>query len=480
MSDDEVEEHVLTRALDGRWSTQTRALMRQFGTDRLDLNDAWADSWQGWNCPCCQRLKREIARLTSEGVLLCKIDMHHDHLTELAKAMFRAAGDQDLPDEVRRRRARARSAAASLIERFTPTLICEDCNHADADMKAALGSDVDRHFSFSPVEIATFIRPASNRSHDIDVAAGRATWQQARPAFEDRVAFAKLMVERVNAGSHDVEAGPSVFGMNRSDLTMLYQLASWAAGARSRLGKMVDLLSARSRSTHGNQSNRDGRVRRKVVPPTADDFSGICAKNAASAPWVSAGEDWRCGICERNKFEICRKSNKGGWTAAIQYLQRFDDEIDPENQIRRSREHNGPILLGAHHRYSVCQDCRHVVTEAIKLAPGTDEHCFRPADLRELIGEPVPHRLHEVEPGAIRDAVAANADWIAAVRDYWAHRQEAINLSCDVRIAVTRGWPAIEARRLVFDAYLERHRETDRDYARMTWLLAEGERLSDS
>ena len=479
MSDDEVEQHVLTRVLDGRWSTQTRELMRQFGTDRLDLNDAWADSSQGWHCPCCQRLKTEIARLTSEGVLLCKLDMHHDHLIELAKAMFRSAGDQDLPDEVRKRRARARSAAASLIERFAPTLICEDCNHADADMKAALGSEVDRHFSFSPAEIATFIRPAPNCSHDIDLAAGRATWQKVRPAFEDRVAFTRLMVERVNAGSHDVEAGPSAFGMNRTDPTMLYDLASRAAGARSRLGKMVDLLSARSRSTHGNQSNRGGRPQRKVVPPTADDFRGICTRNAASAPWASAGEAWRCEICERSKFEICRKSNKGGWTAAIQYLQRFDDEIDPENQVRRSREHGGPILLGAHHRYSVCQDCRHVVTEAIKLVPGTDEHCYRPADLRALIGEVSPHRLHGVEPDAIRDAVATNADWIAAVRDYWAHRQEAIHLSCDVRIAITKGWPPMEARRLVFEAYLDRHQATDRDHDRMIWLLSEGERLSD-
>ena len=51
--------------------------------------------------------------------------------------MFRAAGDLDLPDEVRRQRAR-RSAAASLIERFAPKLICEDCNHPDADVKVAL------------------------------------------------------------------------------------------------------------------------------------------------------------------------------------------------------------------------------------------------------------------------------------------------------------------------------------------------------
>lgn len=479
MSDDEVEQHILTRVLDGRWSAQTRELIRQFGTDRLDLNDAWADSWQGWNCPCCQRLKTEIARLTAEGVLLCKIDMHHDHLTELAKAMFRAARDQDLPDEVRRQRARARSAAASLIERFTPTLICEDCNHADANMKAALGGDVDRHFSFSPGEIATFIRPEPNRSHDIDLVAGRAAWQKARPAFDDRVAFTRLIVERVNAGLHDVEAGPIAFGMNRSEATMLYNLASRAAGTRSRLGKMVDSLSARSRSTHGNQSNRGGRVRRKIVPPTADDFHGICARNAASTPWVAAGEDWRCAVCERSKFEICRKSNKGGWTAAIQYLQRFDDEIDPENQVRRSREYIGLILLGAHRRYSVCQDCRHVVTEAIKLVPGTDEYCFRPADLRGLIGEVAPHRLHGVEPEAIRDAVATNADWIAAVRDYWAHRQEAINLSCDVRIAITKGWPPMEARRLVFEAYLDCHQDADRDHGRMIWLLSEGERLSD-
>ncbi len=71
MSDDEVQAHVLARRRDGRWSVQTRWLMSLFETDRLELNEAWAENRADWTCSACNRPKIEIARLTNQGVLLC-------------------------------------------------------------------------------------------------------------------------------------------------------------------------------------------------------------------------------------------------------------------------------------------------------------------------------------------------------------------------------------------------------------------------
>lgn len=48
---------------DGRWSHQTKALLAQFGVQKLDLNRGWASTWTRWSCPCCKRAKPEIARL---------------------------------------------------------------------------------------------------------------------------------------------------------------------------------------------------------------------------------------------------------------------------------------------------------------------------------------------------------------------------------------------------------------------------------
>lgn len=119
------------------------------------------------------------------------------------------------------------------------------------------------------------------------------------------------------------------------------------------------------------------------------------------------------------------------------------------------------------------------MTDAVKLVPGADEHCFRPEQLRDLIGTPVAHSMHAVEPDAIRDAVWANAEWIDATRDYWAHRSEALEIYSNVRILITRGHVAREAKRLVFDDYLSRQGEEADGYGRPIWLLQEGARFAD-
>ena len=94
---DEVIESIL-RVQDGRWSRQTKAMLAKAGTDRLTLNDAWASTPMSWICPCCQRDKPSLARLTQSGVLLCQLDYHHDHLNDRAKAIFRA--DNPWPEDL--------------------------------------------------------------------------------------------------------------------------------------------------------------------------------------------------------------------------------------------------------------------------------------------------------------------------------------------------------------------------------------------
>lgn len=78
MSDEEMQHHSLTGSRDGRWSSLTLWLLERFGTDKLELGDAWSQTWTGWECPVCKRPKFEIARLTDNNVLLCQLDEHHD------------------------------------------------------------------------------------------------------------------------------------------------------------------------------------------------------------------------------------------------------------------------------------------------------------------------------------------------------------------------------------------------------------------
>ena len=205
MTDDEVERHPLARTKDGRWSSQTRWLLTQMGTDKLDLNEAWAQTWIGWQCPCCLRQKCEIARVTDSGVLLCQLDWHHDHLDDVASEVMRSIATNGIDGDLLVARKRTCSSARQLISRFARVLICNDCNAADAAMKDRLGGHVPSSFSFSPKEIAEFIKPQPNASHALDENKGRAVWPRALAEFESRLAFARWMGERIAAGQHDQE-----------------------------------------------------------------------------------------------------------------------------------------------------------------------------------------------------------------------------------------------------------------------------------
>lgn len=52
------------------------------GARGLDLNTNWALAEQGWSCPVCRRSKVDLFRVSANGVLLAKLDVHHDHLVD--------------------------------------------------------------------------------------------------------------------------------------------------------------------------------------------------------------------------------------------------------------------------------------------------------------------------------------------------------------------------------------------------------------
>lgn len=97
----------------------------------------WHDLSEEWQCPGCNRSKREILRWRERNVNgntfngwiapLCK---HHDH---------------------------------SSLDRFHETVICGDCNSVDGAIKRKLR--LPESWSFSPNEIRQFITPIANAKH---------------------------------------------------------------------------------------------------------------------------------------------------------------------------------------------------------------------------------------------------------------------------------------------------------------------------
>lgn len=111
-----------------------------------------------WRCPGCDRSRFEVLRWT---MLFPKLPSrregwaggfhtHHDHGPE------RLAG----------------------AARFEPTVICEQCNSADATAKRRL--KLPAWFSYAPNEIRQFVRPTAHGFHEVD-------YDRARGLFNDAV-----------------------------------------------------------------------------------------------------------------------------------------------------------------------------------------------------------------------------------------------------------------------------------------------------
>lgn len=196
-SDEEMEKHFWR--LDGRWSKQTKALISQHGAKGVNLNRNWAFTAQWWSCPSCGRDKTKLARLTSNGSLFACLEVHHDHMRDAVGRFFdKAVKDLDLSMFDR---GRTELASKKLVERFSDTTICADCNTADGNAKILLAEEIDSDFSFSPSEIRQFITVTDNSPHQIRVQDAIDIWRVESVNFERRKTIVSYLVDQLINGS---------------------------------------------------------------------------------------------------------------------------------------------------------------------------------------------------------------------------------------------------------------------------------------
>lgn len=472
---DEVIEALL-RTRDGRWSWQTKAMLAKAGVTRLTLNDAWASTPMSWVCPCCQRDKPSIARLTPSGVLLCQLDYHHDHLQDCAKAIFRQ--DNPWPEdlEARRQLVQAIDRCRALIERFSTTLVCNDCNAAEGAAKLALKTEIHADFSFSPREIAQFIKAKAGQPHQVDTDRAQQIWRIAQPAFQDLLDFAAVLSERVAQGRHRKEGGPSrSYVRGPTDPEIVHHLLVAQAGDRYQPYRLAGQLDARSRSAAGAGSSIRPKRRAGGKAPSAEEFAALDAEQQIYRPWRDAPADWRCVVCERGKLEICRKSNAGRWSASIHEVAEHAVETDAENLGYRLTERGRPII-GGHRLALVCHDCRNVIAEGKRRSPGMTDASLTLEDLRAVITAVEPHGRHEVDFTAAAERGAANRDWVAAVEDYGRHRSTAQRLFHQASHLHKRlGWSVEDVEwTLALELDADAHEDPDRALEHVRWLINRG------
>jgi len=132
-----------------------------------------------WRCPCCHRCKAEIARKDEKGRLYCSLVEHHDHWMDFVADVFR--------DRLKSIPHSTMTAIVESYRRFSPTLICEDCNQAERIGKRLSGFPEGprfKRFSFAPSEIASFIIVRINAMHNVDEQQAKAALAAVKPTME--------------------------------------------------------------------------------------------------------------------------------------------------------------------------------------------------------------------------------------------------------------------------------------------------------
>ncbi len=153
----------------------------------------WELTPADWTCPVCNRPKPDLVRIANGGGAARLVE-HHDHI------------EQFIDNEVRRiAKQKAVSIDASLgvflktklcpfITRFDRIVICEDCNNADPAAKAI--HHLDQYFTFTPLEIAQFIKVAPGCKHQIDEKALALIVESIAPVWVRLKSYTLSLIER--------------------------------------------------------------------------------------------------------------------------------------------------------------------------------------------------------------------------------------------------------------------------------------------
>lgn len=401
---------------------------------------------------------------------------------DLAARILRETACQDVPDPLYAQRKRACVSVLPLVERFAETLVCMDCNAADAAMKKDLGGRVHRDFSFSPSEIGAFVVARPNQAHERDFEKGTEVWANADADFQRRLAFVEQIAGRLSLGLHDREQYNDSYNFaGDQDARMFLSLASHQLGARGKLPQLWEALRARSCAGDGHRSAQKRATASRVRTPTSQEFADHNRVMQKPGPWSKAPADWRCACCSRSKQEIMRISGKGKWTGHIHDIYDYHDETDELAVAFRSTYGTESPIFRSYSKVTICQDCRLVLTDAGKLRGDGrgGENCLSPDVVRSLVGEAKPNCRHDVSDEQLRDAIERSRAWSSAADDFWAHCSHASEAS--LRLAQYtdgRGMPLALARQHAI-ADLTRSRSFPGWNAEATfdWLIQERERL---
>ncbi|OHT21118.1 hypothetical protein [Edaphosphingomonas haloaromaticamans] len=420
--DEALERHFPER--DGRWSAQTRTALGTFGVDKLDLDENWASVWPGWECPACRRKKPELFRLTGNGVLLARLDIHHDHLEDVLKERLRTRTASDWINHVRPEVRHFEKLGSKLFARFAPSLVCIDCNAADGRVKNRW-KQIPKDFSFRPSEIGQFVKVRPNAEHVVDEAVALQIFEAEREDFLKRGRFIDMFFDIITQGEMPQERGnlplagaPSPLGM----MAYLHNAIRWSDREQyGEISRDLDAFTLRSVSRAGVASNGAKRKPQQVKIPSPEE---IAAHDGGGAPnlWNSVDSGWRCPACRRAKAEIIRTSNnaKRKWSGKLLWHHEFilvDGYDDDEH-----RE-----WIDRHDELLICGDCANILPAVKQREPSLSRSdvLFQLRDMR-AVATVAPHQPHQIDWDQAKQRTTDSVALHELTGPYWDHYHAAV------------------------------------------------------
>lgn len=487
LSDEDME--LFFRRRDGRWSGQTKAALQRHNAKGLDLNQNWALVEQTWTCPICKRSKNEIFRLSTRGILLAKLEEHHDHLRDyVRKRAHDLYGEKWLVD-IPRGGHHLADQLEHLVSSFTPELVCSECNAADGKAKAHLKGKVHTYFSFSPSEIAQFITPKPNVPHGIDLQKVEDAWDQARPKLEMRLKLIDDTLSLIQSGVLRHELGTPWFWVTQRQFaphTQLYQafLSETNRDERGReLSRMLDEFLARSVQKDSPViAPKTSSAAHKVRVPSNAEYAAYTDPVSARR-WEATPEIWSCPVCQRSKRQIVKWSKTGNkWSGGIREHLEPIAETDETALWARRRLLPGfrnAFVMRDFNNTLICSGCQDVATQLKQRRRDIPDQSLALDDIRECLVTIEAHADHQVNWEEAANRALSNAAVGSAWDAYFKHCSMAWEARQHYRQLVHySGYDENKALRtiaedIMLDAQID---DTDEALSLAKWLLSDVER----
>ena len=293
---------------------------------------------------------------------------------------IKAQSSREIQDFIRR--------GVALLTRFDRIVICEDCNNAEARAKAQVSAV--EHFTFTPREISCFVRPESNRAHQIDLAALNGVYAKAQEHFVLRAESLAKLAKRAMEGKAWYE--PIEFKDREEQVDRQARGALEVFGiGRVGYGAIRDIFfeSRKIDPKHAPAWRTKARLSPRV--PTEEELKFATQGNAR---FGALPVDWACPCCSRPKRDVVRWSKN-----SKQFRFTAKERSVPDETARYGTR---KIIL--------CDDCDHTFREChkeLRKLLGDQQMPDRPVSLEEIraIIRPRPHGMHDINAVAAEELV---------------------------------------------------------------------------